>query len=506
MRLQAIAKRWLPALLILVGAGLRLSHFLTPRALWLDEAMLAVSLLTRDWTGLMQPLEYFQSAPLGWLWLVWGGTQWLGTADWVLRLWPLLASVATLPLLYALYRQWGNRWLAATGLGAAALTYILIFFSSEVKPYQTDVLASTLLLLAATRWPLSRSRTWGLAILGCCLPWLSLPSVLVLAAIGVAWLRKQVQAGLTCWPVLGVGSLWLLSAWLHLHLRPSSAAGMAFMQVFWQDDMLWQGLSGEHGLHWLAVHALDPFESWTVVALPVALGLALLAAWGAWYQRSGEQAILIIGPVVLAGLLSALELYALRGRVLLFALPGLWYWVAAGADDLRRRLPSQGQWIVPLGLWVAVGLPAVSELAQQGNLEPRQALPDALHWVADHHQPGQQVYVHHESVPAARIYAPRILPPSLPWEMGSCYMLRWDGCIRPACLDVLFAQNWQLTWSDLSTYHGEVWVLFSHVPYTSVAGHRKADALLTEAVLSCGGECLQRHHFKEALALLYRLP
>lgn len=269
---------------------------------------------------------------------------------------------------------------------------------------------------------------------------------------------------------------------------------------------LWQR---DDGWYWLAVHLLDPFESW--VAGPVWLGVTLaaaaaLGAWRSYRARDGKTCLLILGPLLLAAALSAFGFYALRGRLLLFALPGLWLWVASGLDGLSQLLPAQRRGWATLLTCVLVGWLPIREIIAEGNLGPRQALDQAMRWVHAQHRPGQQIYIHHASEPAARIYGPRILAPERSWQTGACYINRWDGCIQPTCLDSLFAQNWRMTRRDLSTLHGDVWLLFSHVPQSSVGRFTYADELITDYVRRRGGQVQQQRSFAEAKAICYWLP
>ena len=51
-----------------LGLAWRVARYAACPPLWGDEAFIAVSLLTRDFAGLLRPLEYYQIAPVGFLW------------------------------------------------------------------------------------------------------------------------------------------------------------------------------------------------------------------------------------------------------------------------------------------------------------------------------------------------------------------------------------------------------------------------------------------------------
>ena len=78
------------AALLLLGALLRLRQYLTGRSLWVDEAMLALNIVNRDFWGLLQPLDYDQGAPIGFLLVEKLFNSILGKHEFVLRLFPLL--------------------------------------------------------------------------------------------------------------------------------------------------------------------------------------------------------------------------------------------------------------------------------------------------------------------------------------------------------------------------------------------------------------------------------
>jgi len=72
MTLQKILRKlspekvWLSGL-ILLGLVLRLRQYLLGRSVGLDEAMLALNIVGRDYAGLWKTLDYNQGAPVAFL-------------------------------------------------------------------------------------------------------------------------------------------------------------------------------------------------------------------------------------------------------------------------------------------------------------------------------------------------------------------------------------------------------------------------------------------------------
>src|SRR5512137_1962180 len=126
-------------LLFLAGILLRLRQYLTGRSLWVDEAMLALNIVNRNFAELFKPLDYDQGAPLGFLLVEKLFNLLLGRSEYGLRLFPLLVGILSIWLFYRLLKR------VTTGAGmiAALALFVfnprLIYYSSEVKQYIVDV-------------------------------------------------------------------------------------------------------------------------------------------------------------------------------------------------------------------------------------------------------------------------------------------------------------------------------------------------------------------------------
>src|SRR5262249_20204617 len=158
--------------LLLIGVVLRLSQYIANRSLWLDEAMLALNIVNRSFVELLQPLDYAQGAPLGFLFLEKALTLLFGNADYVLRFVPLICGLVLIWLIYVLAERILLR--AVAVVAAVALSVVsesLIYYASEIKQYSGDALMCLLLILATVRYLDGNLRHRVLAPLGAVAIW-----------------------------------------------------------------------------------------------------------------------------------------------------------------------------------------------------------------------------------------------------------------------------------------------------------------------------------------------
>ncbi len=177
-------ERWL-VLFMVVGVVLRLFRYSLGLPLWGDEGFLGVNILDRGYRGLLQPLEYIQVAPIGFLWIERAMYRAMGMSEYVIRLVPMLAGVSAV----VLFGFWARKILeplaATIATGVLAVSDLSIRHAVELKPYSIDLLISMMLLVPATMFVLGRRDRW-LVFLILVTPialFMSLPSVFVAGGI-----------------------------------------------------------------------------------------------------------------------------------------------------------------------------------------------------------------------------------------------------------------------------------------------------------------------------------
>ena len=165
--------------LAVIAGGIATSIYMNwvNRSLWLDEAYLAYSFSKRSffqlWNG---PLEYMQSAPLGWLYFEKCFAVLFGNTEFVLRICSILGFVLTIVVLYCLLKQ-----LSVTPvfcLSACAFYANIPFilkYSNVFKPYIFDGFVVLLAILVFHLYEQNRIRTWVLTLVWAVSIWFSTP-------------------------------------------------------------------------------------------------------------------------------------------------------------------------------------------------------------------------------------------------------------------------------------------------------------------------------------------
>ena len=159
MWLRAAWCSWLPLVLLVVGAEMRVRQFLGNRSLWLDESLIARDIAGTSFAGLTRPLRNNQGAPLLWLWSERGVTRLLGGGEQAFRLVPLLAGLLVLVLIWILARELLPAAAVPVAVGVVVLNPALLDYSTEVKQYESDVAVFLALALIATRLPRAQPGT-----------------------------------------------------------------------------------------------------------------------------------------------------------------------------------------------------------------------------------------------------------------------------------------------------------------------------------------------------------
>ncbi len=424
--------------LVALGIVLRLRQYLANRSLWLDEAMLALNIIHKDVWGLLGKLDYEQGAPLGFLLLEKLAATLFGDGERALRLLPLLAGCASLVLFYFLARQILRPPGLLTALALFALSPTLIYYSSEVKQYSTDVFFAILLLFLFTRHSslITCNSSFFIHHSAFLLaPWFSHPAIFVLAAIGLTLLFQNRRNPL---PTLAMGAGWLASFGALYLVSLRGLSENEFLRGYWREYFRANPLNALLGL-FANPGGLTAFAPLLLAAMLFGAGMLL-----ARQQKAAGSLLLVF---LFAWVASWMELYPLAGRMALFLVPLIYIFIAAGVDLLWNIFPRP-RFLSPLLALSLAGflLHAPLLVSAERFISPKypEHIRPAIAYLNTNIQPGDSLYVYYWALPAFRYYA----RPDMEYVAGG---LRTDDP--------------QALLSELDPLRGQrrVWILFSHV-------------------------------------------
>lgn len=488
--LRLLRSRELVLVLVGLGALLQIAQYLANRSLWVDEAWLALNLIDRPLSGLTTTLDFQQAAPPGFVLIEGLTTRALGYSEYALRLFPLACGLISIPVF-----AWLARRILSTTAAApfAILLFVvsdgLIYYSSEVKPYETDVAVAVCFLGAGillTEEEVGRTRALLIAVGGLVLITLSFAAVFVVAAV----------AGVLTVRLLSNRRRQLFSpASLAVLLWGSAAIGIAIfgltrgrpVRESFGDSGWFLGVGGSSSpLH--AVNVMGTAFA-TAIGLPQQrpfshiekLGLVCAVVGAiALLRRSPTRFSMLIAPFALLLAASAAHLYPIVQRTELFLVPVVVLLIAEGVAEVVRWSPRRAQ--APIALLLATILAAgPAWLAADRLIHPRtkEELRPVLEFVRDHWRAGDTLYVHYGAQYALLYYEEcNCLRLSVPQGGGhQLWPLRaltgqknqFDQAAVPLTSDVVIGRyhgidkGGYLADLDRVRHRHRVWFLYSHV-------------------------------------------
>ena len=483
------------------GAGLRLWQYIGRGTLWIDEAAIARNVVGRSYAGLLQPLDYAQIAPKGFLLFEKLAISTFGSTDRALRLYGILTALAALPLFYALARRVLSEHGALIAFAFFALLGRPIYYAAEAKQYGGDIFFASLLLLLAVRILAcdAAPRHWlRLGVLGAVAVWFSQPSLFVLAGIGVALLVAVLQRKIPLrWPAIVACALWagsgLPSIYLTLHsLAPHERA---YMRSFWEAGFWPLPPHSLRELAWPLINFYGLFRD--PLGMPAtALGAGLFVLGGiSLARRRPVQLAALAGAIGILYVASALgsfpfdttvrgfnKIAAGNGRVLLFLVPGLVLVVTEGIMSLVSS-PIRDLQRVGIGaIVILLGAPLYYDVTEL-PYSPHDLRP-ALAAMHSQVRPGDRLYVYYGGRQAFEFYRPRFPFAADHVVLGGCYRPAWREFLREL---------------DAFRGSGRVWVLVVHP--AGINGVHEGGAI--EDYLDQVAPKIGRWGAKDAFVLLY---
>ena len=447
--------------LISLGVIFRLQQYIANRSLWHDEANLALNIINRTFAELLQPLDYDQGAPIGFLLITKTFTLLFGNEDYILRLIPILSGLLATYLAYRLAKEY-------LGVGGYlfllifATSWSLVYYASDLKQYASDVMAVVLLIYLAFRSlgeDAKKKDIIMLAVVGFFLIWISHPGAFVAAGIGlVLALEKFIKKSYTrlSW-MLGMGVVWIVSFGSTYLISLRSLAADESLKHYWRNAFMPIPPWKDWGWFIKTYTSLLQSTSWGLDSeklLWLSTALIIIGVIS-YFFKDWYKALIIIVPVSIVSLASAMQIYPIRGRLALFLIPIIILLLAEGAGRIYIFI---NQWnhnaaiITYFALVLFIAWTPVNG-AIDNFLSPRLGahIKPVLTYVSENRNEDDIVYIYHGARPSFNYYAP-------------FYGLEGESIITG--LDLGNTQALTQFYKHVNNKlngHSRVWVIFSHI-------------------------------------------
>ncbi len=294
------------------------------RTLWLDEAMLAVSINTESLGELLHaPLQWNQSAPVIYVIIVKLLTMLFGNSEFVFRLFSIICYVALIFVFYVLVKNTTKIKLPITVAAVMANLAMLLEYSNMFKPYILDCLAVMLVLLI---YYLYKERSFNIiftCIIIAVLIWASNPVAFFAGGVaayefimGIVKKDKKVIIGGLA---IGISAVVSFACLYFVWLKPTIDA--TNLSDFWVDSkfpLIITSLEQLKKAYHLSEFALSGLNAMWIVLVVLSIASLII---NIVKKKNNPYVYVILIAVVITLVASALGFFPMSDRLFLFMDP-----------------------------------------------------------------------------------------------------------------------------------------------------------------------------------------
>ena len=342
-------------LIMAVGFIIRVTLFMSGRALWHDECSLAINILTRNPFQFLSPLEHLQSAPPIFMGLTKILTYIFKTNEYSLRIIPLLASLGSVPLFFLLSTKiFRKKYTQLIAIFLFVINFQLTYYAQEFKQYTLDTFMTILCIYLLSHKELktmSIRNTILYGIIFALIPLISFPSAFVLIAYIIIQLIKykltiiKQAVTITVFP--------LISAILYsVNAIFSTNSNQNFLKSYFEDG----GFLGLNPINWL-INIKTNYNYFFYPNKFVLLAI-LLTIIGLIYiikNKKNNTQIFLLSTLGVAVIFSILHIYPIFERTSLYLIPIVLFIILTPVDNIKRQEPFKGLLILLITLIYFIG-------------------------------------------------------------------------------------------------------------------------------------------------------
>ncbi|MDD5218938.1 MAG: glycosyltransferase family 39 protein [Candidatus Omnitrophica bacterium] len=444
--------RILVVLIMVMGIYLRAREYAANVSLWYDEATFALKIQHTPLIHLLMPKHWGGYEPPAFLWLTKLTIYFGGTSEYVLRLWPFLFSLSALFLFWRIVRRCSSRAAMPVALLLFSISNEIIHYADDAKPYACDVALSLLVCLMGFRMsskPLSLRRGWVYALFGAVVIWFSHVTAIVLGGVGMSlWIFSVIDKRREEFrPLFWISLIWFLSfVYDYFFFLGIEKTQMAV--ALWKTSFIPVATESVNDTVWWVNRVMGVFAYPGGMPLYGLSVFAFLTGCLLFPKGRRRQWMMIMSPFWLAFLAGLFRLYPFNGRLILFLVPVMCFFVAEGMTWVTGLVAQRSKIVSVLLLTIFFLHPVLNMYERWHEAETRgEEIKPVLKVIRDAWQPGDVLYVFYGAIPAFKYYQKR-------------YGIRSEDCVWGA----KSRENFTVYLQEMARFYGRkrVWLLFSH--------------------------------------------
>jgi hypothetical protein len=442
-------------LVLFAGVLLSLTQFIYNRSLWIDEAALALNIINRSHFELLKPMDYLQVAPVLFLQIEKGFSELIPNTEFGLRLFPLLCFWLSMFFFYkTLNLIHNNPYTIIFSLSLFIFNTTMIYYSSEVKQYMSDVLVLTAVFyFILKKQSKEKYRYFLLGVVGTISIFLSNVGPIIVFTAGLYLLSDIYHKKMNNMPRLIIiyamwASSFLLYYFLFIHSHPLRNS----MLNFWNSHQAFMPINPATPDFYQFIFLKTTMIVFNFFTFGTFGGVCLffIILTGIIYlirKRETGMIVLTITPLIIHLLLSGLRLYPFDKRLVLYISPCIILIGSYGFKFVIDRLFTDLKIERLRLLAVLIPLFMLSCFFANGFPARHKEIKESISYILQHINRNDKIYVHCGSFPAFKYYD----------QIG------FMNISAPVIIDHLNGYHNEERINELKKLKGKTWLLFSHV-------------------------------------------
>lgn len=410
--IKAIKENWFEITLsgfVLLGILISLINLFHNTSLGLDQACLALNIVSRSYMELLTPLADGQSAPIGFLFTEKLLTNIFGPYDWALRIFPFFSFILAIFLFFILNNKlFKSIKIALLSCALLSLNFTLINYSTEVKQYSTDVLVAISIVLSCLNFKENKHKLSILlhTSIGAIAIWFSNIAVIMLVTAAIynvyySLFNNNKKEFSIFIPI----STWLTSFIIYYVLFIFNNPHTDYMINYWDAHFLPNNIFSKefylflyHKIIMIFANLILNNNLWVIALASYSCGIFLLL-------KTKQINILYIlsFPILVHLGLSFYHLYPFEGRFLLYQIPFIITIISYSIISISIYFKKShvSKIIILISLLIST---LWSFKLIENSISSVEEIKKSLTYVNTHISSTDNIYVYYSSVPAFKFY------------------------------------------------------------------------------------------------------